>query len=46
MQLLIQKFCQENKNWEEILEKEPYYIKIKKDNGYVLYVSNISCLFE
>lgn len=38
MQLLIQKFCQENKNWEEILEKEPYYIKIKKDNGYVLFM--------
>ena len=24
MQLLIQKFCQENENWEEILEKEMY----------------------
>lgn len=38
MQLLIQKFCQENENWEEILEKEPYYIRIKKDNGYVLFM--------
>lgn len=37
MQLLIQKFCQENKNWEKILQGAPYYLKIRKDNGYVLF---------
>lgn len=37
MKLSIQKFCQEHKDWEEILQKEPYYLKIKKDNGYVLF---------
>lgn len=37
MKLLIQKFCQENEDWENILQDAPYYLKIKKDNGYVLF---------
>ncbi len=37
MKLLIQKFCQEHKDWEEILQEAPYYLKIRKDNGYVLF---------
>lgn len=37
MQLLIQKFCQENENWEKILQGVPYHLKIRKDNGYVLF---------
>ena len=32
----ILEFLNSNKNWEELLTNEPYYIKIKKDNEYIL----------
>lgn len=37
MELLIQKFCLEHESWEEILKAKPYRLKIRRDNGYVLF---------
>jgi len=36
MQLEITNFIKSNPNWEDILTGDPYYIKIKRDNDYVL----------
>lgn len=33
----IGKFCAEHENWEELLQAEPYYLKIKKDGDYVIF---------
>lgn len=41
-QLNIQKFIKSNNNWFELLQKEPYYIVIKYENG--LYNFNYSQL--
>lgn len=38
MELL--KFIKENYNWEDILIKKPYCLKIKKDDGYVILSYN------
>lgn len=35
--LEIQKLIIENTNWEELLQKEPYYLKIKRDNGLIIF---------
>ena len=36
----IGQFCDENVNWEEILTKAPYSIKIKRDGEYVIFNYN------
>lgn len=33
----IGKFCAEHDNWEELLQVEPYCLKIKKDGDYVIF---------
>lgn len=35
--LEIQKFIKENENWEELLSKEPYFIKISRKNNLILF---------
>lgn len=39
--LKVQKFCLENKNWEEILSSAPYFLDVKKEDGYVLFLYNL-----
>ena len=34
--LLVEKFMRENDDWEELLKKEPYRLRISKKYGYVL----------
>ncbi|GHU70859.1 hypothetical protein FACS1894184_16900 [Clostridia bacterium] len=36
MQLLINSFICEYANWEELLSHSPYYIRIKRKDGYIL----------
>ena len=36
MTLKTQEFMKNNANWREILQKEPYFIKIKEDDNYIL----------
>lgn len=31
------KFCFEHDNWEELLQAEPYCLKVKKDSGYTMF---------
>ena len=33
----IGKFCAEHENWRELLIEEPYYLKIKEDDRYVMF---------
>jgi len=33
----IGKFCAEHDNWEELLQVEPYCLKIKKDGDYIIF---------
>lgn len=33
----IGKFCAVNKNWRELLSAEPFYLKIKEDDKYVMF---------
>lgn len=35
--LKLQKFIQNNKNWEEILQKEPYCLTINRDDDYIIF---------
>jgi hypothetical protein len=36
MQLLVNSFIHENPNWEAILAQKPYYVRTKRNDGYVL----------
>jgi hypothetical protein len=36
----IGKFCATNANWEELLTAEPYNIKIKREDGFVIFNYN------
>ncbi len=31
------KFLKENSNWKEILTSEPYFLEIRRDNGFILF---------
>lgn len=37
---LLGRFCASNDNWEELLTGEPYNLKIKKEDGYVIFNYN------
>lgn len=37
MQLALIQFIQKHNNWEEILTEKPYYLKINRDNGFILF---------
>jgi hypothetical protein len=37
---LLGRFCASNDNWEEILTGEPYNLKIKKEDGFVIFNYN------
>ena len=37
MKLELIDIIKNNKNWEEILTSKPYSLKIKRDNGYILF---------
>lgn len=37
---LIGKFCSINNNWEDVLSAEPYNIKIKREDGFVIFNYN------
>ena len=37
----IGEFCATNSNWEELLAAEPYSIRIKKDDGFVIFNYNM-----
>lgn len=37
---LIGKFISENNNWEEILSNKPYCLKIKRDEGFIIFNYN------
>ena len=34
------KFIKENKNWEQLLIEKPYCLKIKRDDGYIMFSYN------
>lgn len=36
MKLKLTEFMKNNENWEQILRKAPYCLKIKRDDGYIL----------
>lgn len=36
----IGKFCAEHDNWEELLQAEPYCLKVKRDSGYTMFSYN------
>lgn len=40
MELLLVKFINENENWEELLTKDPYNLKISRDGDYMLFKYN------
>lgn len=37
MELELINIIKNNQNWEEILTNKPYSLKIKRDNGYILF---------
>lgn len=40
MELKLVKFIREHNNWEELLQKKPYYLTISRDEGYILFKYN------
>lgn len=36
-------FIKEHKNWEDILIREPYNLKIKRDDGFILFKYDTTC---
>lgn len=36
----LRDFIMSNANWEELLTSDPYYLKISRDNGYILFKYN------
>ena len=40
MELELLNIIKNNKNWEEILTNKPYNLKIKRNNGYILFEYN------
>ena len=39
-QLKLLDFIKNNSNWEELLQKEPYYLKIKRDRKFIIFNYN------
>jgi len=35
--LHLQKFIQQNPDWESKLSAAPYFVKVKRDDGYVIF---------
>ena len=40
MQLKLMEFIKNNDNWEELLQQEPFCLKIKRDGGYIIFNYN------
>lgn len=38
--LLLKEFILNNENWEELLSNAPYYLKISRDEGYIMFKYN------
>ncbi len=38
--LQLLRFIQNNDNWEQLLTEKPYCLKIKRDNGYIIFSYN------
>jgi len=36
----LQEFIRDNEDWEHVLSHKPYSLKIKRDNGYILFAYN------
>lgn len=39
-ELKLMEFIKNNKNWEELLQEEPYYLKIQRENDYIIFNYN------
>ena len=39
-QLKLIEFIKDHNNWEELLQQEPYCLKIKRDNNYIIFNYN------
>ena len=39
-QLKLIEFIKSHNNWEELLQQEPYCLKIKRDNNYIIFNYN------
>lgn len=40
---LLGEFCKTHSNWEELLTAEPYHLKVKRDDDYVMFSYNQLC---
>lgn len=40
---LLGEFCKTHNNWEELLTEEPYHLKVKRDDDYVMFSYNQLC---
>lgn len=38
MELELIRFIKSNKNWEALIREKPYCIRIKRDNGYIMFL--------
>ena len=38
--LELRDFILSHNNWEELLTAEPYYLKISRDDGYIMFKYN------
>lgn len=43
MALKLLEFIKAHENWEELLTRDPYNLKINRDNGYILFKYNQLC---
>ena len=41
--LKLLEFILNHNNWEELLTKDPYNLKINRDNGYIIFKYNQLC---
>ena len=41
--LELKDFILSHENWEELLTAEPYYLKVSRDNGYIMFKYNQLC---
>ena len=41
--LNLEKFIKEHPNWEELLTKDPYNLKLSRDDGYIMFKYNQLC---
>lgn len=43
MALKLLEFIKAHENWEELLTKDPYNLKVSRDNGYIMFKYNQLC---